>query len=74
MHSTLKIRTAAEALVDQLFINGVRHVFCVPGESYLLSSTPCGTATSPSPCVGMRCAAMMARRTAARPGGLASAS
>jgi len=28
-------RTAAEALVDQLVIHGVRHVFCVPGESYL---------------------------------------
>src|SRR5579864_4640407 len=28
-------RTAAEALVDQLTINGVAHVFCVPGESYL---------------------------------------
>ena len=30
-----KPRTAAEALVDQLVIQGVRHVFCVPGESYL---------------------------------------
>ena len=30
-----KTRTAAEALVDQLMINGVSHVFCVPGESYL---------------------------------------
>ncbi|HEY6259938.1 MAG TPA: thiamine pyrophosphate-binding protein, partial [Xanthobacteraceae bacterium] len=30
-----KARTAAEALVDQLMINGVAHVFCVPGESYL---------------------------------------
>src|ERR1700758_823859 len=29
------LRTAAEVLVDQLLINGVRHVFCVPGESYL---------------------------------------
>jgi acetolactate synthase-1/2/3 large subunit len=28
-------RTAAEILVDQLRINGVRHAFCVPGESYL---------------------------------------
>src|SRR6476659_7910605 len=28
-------RTAAEVLVDQLVIHGVRHVFCVPGESYL---------------------------------------
>jgi acetolactate synthase I/II/III large subunit len=28
-------RTAAEVLVHQLIVNGVRHVFCVPGESYL---------------------------------------
>jgi acetolactate synthase-1/2/3 large subunit len=27
--------TAALALVDQLMIHGVEHVFCVPGESYL---------------------------------------
>jgi acetolactate synthase-1/2/3 large subunit len=30
-----KTRTAAEVLVDQLVLNDVRHVFCVPGESYL---------------------------------------
>jgi acetolactate synthase-1/2/3 large subunit len=29
------MRTAAEVLVDQLRIHGVRHAFCVPGESYL---------------------------------------
>jgi acetolactate synthase I/II/III large subunit len=29
------IRTAAQVLIDQLRINDVRHVFCVPGESYL---------------------------------------
>lgn len=28
-------RTAAQALVDQLALQGVRHAFCVPGESYL---------------------------------------
>src|ERR1700692_2574995 len=28
-------RTAAAALVEQLLINGVQHVFCVPGESFL---------------------------------------
>src|SRR6202047_5317681 len=32
---TANLRTAAEVLVDQLLVNGVRHVFCVPGESYL---------------------------------------
>ena len=30
-----KTRTAAQVLVDQLIVNGVTHVFCVPGESYL---------------------------------------
>src|SRR6202451_2892687 len=29
------LRTAAEVLFDQLIVNGVRHAFCVPGESYL---------------------------------------
>src|SRR5262249_56164326 len=29
------LRSAAEVLVDQVRIHGVRHVFCVPGESYL---------------------------------------
>jgi acetolactate synthase I/II/III large subunit len=28
-------RTGGEILTDQLLIHGVRHVFCVPGESYL---------------------------------------
>src|SRR5437588_11787459 len=35
MTATNNMRTAAEVLVDQLIINGVRHAFCVPGESYL---------------------------------------
>jgi acetolactate synthase I/II/III large subunit len=35
MKVEVKARTAAEALVDQLILEGVRHVFCVPGESYL---------------------------------------
>ncbi len=34
-HSSPKNRTAAEVLVEHLVINGVDHVFCVPGESYL---------------------------------------
>lgn len=29
------LRTAAQVLVDQLVLNGVEHVFCVPGESFL---------------------------------------
>ncbi|TPQ50201.1 thiamine pyrophosphate-binding protein [Prosthecomicrobium hirschii] len=35
MHAPLQTRTAAEALVAQLVANDLRHVFCVPGESYL---------------------------------------
>src|SRR6516165_4029369 len=35
MRANDNVRTAAEVLVDQLIANGVRHVFCVPGESYL---------------------------------------
>jgi acetolactate synthase-1/2/3 large subunit len=35
MRAKDNMRTAAEVLVDQLIVNGVRHVFCVPGESYL---------------------------------------
>jgi acetolactate synthase-1/2/3 large subunit len=35
MRDQTNTRTAAEALVDQLVANGVRHAFCVPGESYL---------------------------------------
>jgi acetolactate synthase-1/2/3 large subunit len=30
-----RTRTAARALVDQLALHGVEHVFCVPGESFL---------------------------------------
>jgi thiamine pyrophosphate-dependent acetolactate synthase large subunit-like protein len=29
------IRTAAQVLVDQLVLQKVDHVFCIPGESYL---------------------------------------
>jgi thiamine pyrophosphate-dependent acetolactate synthase large subunit-like protein len=32
---TMPVRTGARLLVDQLQIQGVNHVFCVPGESYL---------------------------------------
>jgi acetolactate synthase-1/2/3 large subunit len=34
MHNT-NARTGGQILVDQLAIQGVEHVFCVPGESYL---------------------------------------
>ena len=35
MYSPDRTRSAAEVLVDQLVNNGVKHVSCVPGESYL---------------------------------------
>lgn len=33
--------TAAQALVEQLIVNGVDHIFCVPGESYLAVLDAC---------------------------------
>jgi len=35
MRANDRSRTAAEVLIDQLVIHGARHVFCVPGESYI---------------------------------------
>ena len=35
MRSNDGTRTGGEILIDQLVIQGVKHVFCVPGESYL---------------------------------------
>ncbi len=35
MTRALPTTTAAQALVDQLIVNGVDQIFCVPGESYL---------------------------------------
>ena len=29
------MRTGGEILTDQLVVHGVKHVFCVPGESYI---------------------------------------
>jgi acetolactate synthase I/II/III large subunit len=34
-------RTAAEILIDQLVIHGVRQMFCVPGESYIAALDAC---------------------------------
>src|ERR1041384_6019189 len=34
-HTNVSARSAAQVLVDQLRIQGVSRVFCVPGESYL---------------------------------------
>jgi acetolactate synthase-1/2/3 large subunit len=35
MHGQNGSRSGAQVLIDQLVIHGVRHVFCVPGESYI---------------------------------------
>jgi len=35
MRSNDGTRSGGEVLIDQLALNGVRHAFCVPGESYL---------------------------------------
>ena len=32
LHARLSTRTAAGVLVDQLVLQGVSHVFCIPGE------------------------------------------
>ena len=41
MRGTDGMRTGGEILVDQLVIHGVRHVFCVPGESYIAALDAC---------------------------------
>jgi acetolactate synthase-1/2/3 large subunit len=35
MHAGDGTRSGAEVLIDQLVTHGVRHIFCVPGESYI---------------------------------------
>ncbi len=35
MRANSNTRTGGEILIDQLLVHGVRHAFCVPGESYL---------------------------------------
>jgi acetolactate synthase I/II/III large subunit len=41
MDQSLLETTAARALVDCLIVNGVDHIFCVPGESYLAVLDAC---------------------------------
>ena len=41
MDQNLLDKTAAQVLIDQLIVNGVDHVFCVPGESYLSALDAC---------------------------------
>jgi acetolactate synthase I/II/III large subunit len=65
-------RTAAAALVEQLQINGVQHVFCVPGESFLpVLDALRDSAITVTVCRHEGAAAMMAEavgKTTARPG------
>jgi acetolactate synthase-1/2/3 large subunit len=35
MRASDQLRTGGEILIDQLVIHGARHMFCVPGESYI---------------------------------------
>jgi acetolactate synthase-1/2/3 large subunit len=66
------MRTAAEVLVDQLQIHGVRHVFCVPGESYLaVLDAFCDSGLAVTVCRQEGGAAMMAEaigKVTGRPG------
>ena len=47
-------RTGGEILIDQLAIHGVRHAFCVPGESYLAALDAFHDSTSSSPSAATR--------------------
>ena len=68
-------RTAAEVLIDQLVIHGVRHMFCVPGESYIAALDACHDRDIASPSAGRRAGRRSWRKPRARrPGGPASAS
>src|SRR5450432_697308 len=66
------IRTGGEILIDQLAIHGVRHAFCVPGESYLAALDAFyGSAIKLTVCRHESTAAMMAEavgKVTGRPG------
>ena len=54
MASNTGARTGGEMLVDQFAIHGVRHVFCVPGESYLAALDAFHDRAIGSPSAGRR--------------------
>lgn len=64
--------SAAQALVEQLVVNGVNHIFCVPGESYLSVLDACyGRSIKLTVCRNEAGAAMMAEaygKATGRPG------
>ena len=72
MRSNDGTRTGGEILIDQLVIQGVKHVFCVPGESYLAALDAFyGTPIELTVCRHESAAAMMAEavgKTTGRPG------
>ncbi len=41
MRASDSLRTGGEILIDQLVIHGARHMFCVPGESYIAALDAC---------------------------------
>ncbi len=41
MRASDSLRTGGEILIDQLVIHGARHIFCVPGESYIAALDAC---------------------------------
>jgi acetolactate synthase-1/2/3 large subunit len=41
MRASDSLRTGGEILIDQLVLHGARHVFCVPGESYIAALDAC---------------------------------
>ncbi len=41
MRANDSLRTGGEILIDQLVIHGARHMFCVPGESYIAALDAC---------------------------------
>jgi acetolactate synthase-1/2/3 large subunit len=69
------MRTGGEILADQLAIHGVRHVFCVPGESYIAALDGMyGGPIELTVCRQEGGASMMAGRLARPPASPASAS
>jgi acetolactate synthase-1/2/3 large subunit len=72
MRSNDGTRSGGEILIDQLAIHGVRHAFCVPGESYLAALDAFyGSAIALTVCRHESAAAMMAEavgKVTGRPG------
>jgi acetolactate synthase-1/2/3 large subunit len=72
MRANDSLRTGGEILIDQLAIHGARHIFCVPGESYIAALDACyGRDIALTVCRQESGAAMMAEaagKATGRPG------